>query len=131
MSQRIPSIICGPSILGGRGVFTIDDIPSETLIEICPVLVIPEQELPVIHNTVLHDYYFLWNEDGKQAAIALGFGSLYNHAHDPNAEYEMDFENRNIEIYSIRDIKAGEEITISYHGNPGSREQLWFRIKNE
>jgi uncharacterized protein len=130
MSQRIPSIIVGPSILGGRGVFTLEDIPVDTLIEICPVLVIPAEQVAIIHGTVLHDYYFLWNDEATEAAIALGFGSLYNHASAPNAEYEMDFENQNIEIYSLRNIAAGEEITINYNGNPGSREGLWFQVKN-
>ena len=90
--QRLPFLYFGPSPLGGRGVFTARDITPGALIEICPVLVLPAEELAVIHGTRLHDYYFLWGEDQQQCAIALGFGSLYNHASDPNAETVIDYE---------------------------------------
>lgn len=124
--QRLPFLYFGPSPLGGRGVFTARDITSGALIEICPVLVLPAEELAVIHGTRLHDYYFLWGEDQQQCAIALGFGSLYNHASDPNAETVIDYEKETIDIYGLREIPAGEEITISY--NRGAEEEfpLWF-----
>lgn len=112
----------------GRGVFTSIDLSSGDLIEICHVIEIPAVELPVIHKTVLHDYYFVWGEDNKSCAVALGFGSLYNHAIQPNADFILDFENKTIEIMAITDIPAGNEITINYHGQPGDEEKLWFPI---
>jgi len=126
MSQRSNKIIVFPSSLGGRGVMAIDDIAKDEIIEVCPVLVIPPKDVPNIHQSVLHDYYFTWGDDEKEAAIALGYGSLYNHATFANAIYEMDFEAMTIDIYACRDIKAGEEIFINYHGSPGAKDQLWF-----
>jgi len=124
--QRLPHIFFAPSPLGGRGVFTSEPIPKDSLIEICPVIVLPEEELPIIHKTFLHDYYFLWGENEEQCAIALGFGSLYNHAYDSNAEYIIDLDELTIDIYSVRDIEAGEEITVNYNGEPGDMKPVWF-----
>jgi SET domain-containing protein len=125
---QVPGLYIMETEKSGRGVFTSIDLSSGDLIEICHVIEIPAVELPVIHKTVLHDYYFVWGEDNKSCAIALGFGSLYNHAIHPNADFILDFENKTIEIMAITDIPAGEEITINYHGQPGDEEKLWFPI---
>jgi uncharacterized protein len=130
MSQRRSGLFVAPSLLGGRGVFTTESIEENSLIEICPVLVIPRQDVAVIHKTILHDYYFLWGEGEDQAAIALGYGSLYNHETIANATYEMDFDGECIEIYAVRAIQPGEEITINYHGEQGMTDTLWFEMKS-
>ncbi len=124
--QRIPSLYFAASPLGGRGVFSAAPIPEGSLIEICPVIVCPQEDLPIIHCTRLHDYYFLWGDDQKECAIALGFGSLYNHSFDPNAIYMPDFNGDVITFYSLRDIEAGEEITVNYNGDPEDPQPLWF-----
>ncbi len=126
MMQRLPHIFFATSPLGGRGVFTAQPIRAGSLIEICPVIVLPETELPVIHKTELHDYYFLWGEDEKSCAIALGFGSLYNHAYDANAEYILDLDEQTIDFYAVRDIEVDEEITVNYNGWPDDPSPVWF-----
>jgi len=110
----------------GRGVFTAAHIEKGSVIEVCHVLVIPKAELPIIHKTVLHDYYFLWGDHMEQCALALGYGSLYNHAVHPNANFILDIGQHTIDIEAIKDIAAGDEITINYHGAPGDEEKLWF-----
>ena len=110
----------------GRGVFTAVDVAQDSLIEVCQLIIIPVAELPLIHKTVLHDYYFLWGEDMQQAAIALGNGSLYNHALHPNANFILDIDRKTIDIVAIQDISAGSEITLNYHGEPGCDDALWF-----
>ncbi|MBK8626333.1 MAG: SET domain-containing protein-lysine N-methyltransferase [Saprospiraceae bacterium] len=75
-----------------------------------------KSQLPIIHKTVLHDYYFLWGEEMDECATALGFGSLYNHAIHPNANFILDLENNTIDVEAIKDISAGAEITLNYHG---------------
>ena len=124
--QRQSGIYFGRSDVSGRGVFTAQEIVSNALIEICPVIVLPAQEMPLIHQTHLHDYYFLWGEDQQQCAIVLGFGSLYNHSIHPNAEFAVDYQKKTIDIYSLRTIAAGEEITISYNGYREDDRLLWF-----
>ena len=106
--QRLPHIFFAASPLGGRGVFTSEFIPA------------------IIHQTDLHDYYFLWGEDEKQCAIALGFGSLYNHAYDANAEYILDLDDNTIDFYSVKDIEPGTEITVNYNGWPDDPAPVWF-----
>ena len=108
----------------GRGVFCGGDIAAGTLIEVCPVIVLPKGDLERVHGSRLHDYYFLWEGDGE-TAIALGFGSLYNHADDNNADYEMHFGDLAIHVIAERDIPAGEEICIDYTDGV-DRSTLWF-----
>lgn len=87
------------------------------------VILLSAKERKVIHETYLHDFYFQW--DGDQAAIALGFGSLYNHSSAANAEFELDYDFEQIRFRALRDIAAGEEITTDYRaGNP--QMELWF-----
>ncbi len=128
--QRIPSVYVTSSAIHGRGVFTSGDIEEGTLIEICPVIVIPEIELNAIHATILHDYYYYWGEEEKEAAIVLGFGSIYNHSFKPNAEVVPSYEDFQFSFYAKRKILAGEEITVNYNGDDdNSKEPLWFHDK--
>lgn len=124
--QRLPFLYISESLLGGRGVFTIEEIPVDSLLEICPAIVLSEWDMEQIHKTDLHDYYFLWGDEQNQCAIALGYGSLYNHSYHPNARYLLDFEQMTIDIYAIRDIEAGEEITVNYNGEPDDPSPVWF-----
>ncbi len=125
MLTRIPSLYIAPSPKGGRGVFTAQPIAAGNLLEICPVIVLPPEDLPRVHATRLHDYYFLWGNDGA-TAIALGFGSLYNHSSQPNADYEMHLADESIHIRSIADIPAGAEITMHYTDGGRKQTELWF-----
>jgi uncharacterized protein len=124
--MRNPTLYIAQSDLGGRGVFTGAPIEKGDLIEVCPVLVMKIGEMEILDKTTLYDYYFLWGDDQKQCVIALGFGSLYNHFCVANADYFMDFDELTIEIYAVRGIEAGEEITINYHGDPNNPEPTWF-----
>jgi uncharacterized protein len=124
--MRNPALYIAPSDLGGKGVFTGVPIKKNDLIEICPCIVLKEGEMELLDKTTLYDYYFLWGDDQKQCAIALGFGSLYNHFAPSNADYFMDFEEQILEIYAVEDIEAGEEVCINYHGDPKNTEPTWF-----
>ena len=112
--------------MGGRGVFTGAPIMKDDAIEICPVIVMKKGEMALLDKTTLYDYYFLWGDDQEQCVIALGYGSLYNHLAPSNADYGMDFDGQMIEIFAVRDIEAGEEITINYHGDPYDDAPTWF-----
>jgi hypothetical protein len=131
MAQRIPSLFIAESELGGRGVFTAEPLEAGSLIEVCPVIVLPEKDLPAIHGSGLHDYYFLWEEDQKKCAIALGYGSLYNHSYQPNARYDADYEGRTLDFYTLEDIEAGSEITVNYNGEPEVQTPVWFDQSEE
>ncbi len=126
MSVQQTAIYVASSELHGQGVFAARDIEEGEIIEICPILLIPKSELHHIRQTMLDNYYFDWGDDGEWYALALGYGSLYNHEYDPNADYGMDFEANTIDIYCLRTIKAGEEICINYNGEPGNLSPVWF-----
>ncbi|TAH12709.1 MAG: SET domain-containing protein-lysine N-methyltransferase [Sphingobacteriia bacterium] len=112
----------------GRGVFTAAEIPANTTIEIAPVLVLNEANRLLVEQTMLYNYIFEWGDGGKQAAVALGYVSIYNHAIDYNCTYEMDYDALTISIKTVRAILHGEELFINY--NPVGEEQapVWFEL---
>jgi len=124
--MRSRSLYIAPSTLGGRGVFAAVPIKKGQLIEICPVIILKEGEMKILDTTTLYDYYFLWGDDQQKCAIALGYGSLYNHYCPSNADYVMDFDSQTIDITALRYINAGDEITINYHGKPNDPTPPWF-----
>lgn len=114
----------------GRGVFAVSDICRGDLIECCPVVLIPENQVSFLRKTELHNYYFMWGDDEKhhKAGICLGYGSLYNHSYTPNATYKKLLDEKLIEFVAIQDIKHDEEITVNYnHGNPEDTSPLWIK----
>ncbi len=127
--QHIPSIYVAASPLGGRGVFTAASVPEKALIEIAPMLVLKAEDKENIDATRLFNYYFLWGENEEKCAIALGYGSLYNHSFEPNARYLADFESNTLHFYALRPIEAGEEITVNYNGQAQIQDPLWFETR--
>lgn len=125
---QIPGLYIKKLVNKGRAVFTSLDIPSGSTIEVCPVLVIPEQEVATIHNTVLHDYYFRWQKNQKGAAILLGLGSIYNHSERPNARAILSFEEQEVIFEAICEIPSGSEITFDYFDDDTREEKIWFEI---
>ncbi|MDA1231473.1 MAG: SET domain-containing protein-lysine N-methyltransferase [Planctomycetota bacterium] len=109
----------------GRGVFARTLIPKHTIFERVPLLVIPANEiLNCDHGKMLLGYIF---EYKKQVALALGYGSLYNHSYNPNARY--DDAGRQIKEFSaLRDIYPGEEITINYNGAEDILDPVEFPV---
>lgn len=126
MKQRMPSVYVTPSPLHGLGVFTASNIPIDSIIEICPIIFLPEEDIPTLKNTVINNYYFEWGPELKNGAIALGYGSIYNHSFEPNACYDIDMDNNRLYILAYRNIVSGEEITINYNGDPSDKAPLWF-----
>jgi SET domain-containing protein len=110
----------------GRGVFARKPIRQGTVIERAPIVLIPVGEVfSDAPRTKLADYVFTWGKD--TVALVLGYGSLYNHSYQPNASYYGD--GRQIQAFrAIRDIQAGEEITVNYNGSPNSRVRVGFRV---
>ncbi len=129
MSQRIPSIYVAPSPKHGKGVFTSEEIAKDNLLEICPIILIPAKDMALIEKTVIYNYFFTWGEDDKSGAIALGFGSIYNHSINPNAYYLVDYDEGTVLIYSKTDIMAGEEICFNYNGDADDKSDVWFDVK--
>ena len=113
----------------GRGVFTTEAIPAGTTIEIAPVIVLNQTERALVDTTLLHDYIFEWGINEHEAAVALGYVSIYNHHVDANCKYDMDFEHKTIQIQTKRAVAVDEELCINYNGDGVTDKPVWFDAK--
>jgi uncharacterized protein len=97
----------------GRGVFANRAFRRGEVIEVCPVILLPgitdEHQLGGMRN-----YVFMWREAGDVLAIALGYGSLYNHDPTPNAKFTLRYAKHEIVFRAIREITPGEQILVDY-----------------
>jgi SET domain-containing protein len=110
----------------GRGVFARRLIADGEIIERVPVIVVPAEQIRDAHGQDdLLRYVYEWGQG--TVALALGYGSLYNHSYEPNARYE-DLDGRTKLFVALREIGAGEEITINYNGEPDDRSPVWFDV---
>ncbi|WP_342515092.1 SET domain-containing protein [Sporosarcina sp. FSL K6-1522] len=112
----------------GRGVYATRDIKKGELIEASPVLVSCQDEWKYLEKTILFDYCFTWGNNYEHTAIALGYGSLFNHSYMPNATFVNNLDNLSIDFYAFNDIKEGEEITINYNEDVEDKNPLWFDV---
>lgn len=113
----------------GRGVFTRERIPANTVIEISPVIVMDKQDREHLDKTLLHDYIFEWGKEKDKACMALGLIPIYNHSYQSNCEYFMDFEEAMMLIKTVRVIEKGEELTINYNGDWDDGKKVWFDVR--
>jgi hypothetical protein len=112
----------------GAGVFATRAYAAGAMIERCPLLIVPPDQAPAVATSVFGDYVYEW-EGGY--ALALGSGSLYNHAPISNARYEMDYDAEEIHIMAERPIAKGAEIFINYNGDPNNPDPVWFELDDE
>ncbi|CAA6604384.1 Lysine methyltransferase [Rhodospirillaceae bacterium LM-1] len=113
----------------GRGIVAAEPIKKGELIERSPVLVIPETDRHKIDESILFTYVFMWEKDTTEedlysrkgrAGVTLGYTSLCNHSNDPNADFDRLIDESLLDLFAVRDIAEGEEITIDY------QMTLWF-----
>ena len=101
----------------GRGLYALRDFAPEEIIEVSPMLLLPEREVRA--KDKLAYYCFVWDEE--HYALALGLGSLFNHSPKANAYYEQDIRASVTRFLACRYIGKGSEITINYNGVPDDR----------
>ncbi|SJL07375.1 uncharacterized protein ARMOST_10722 [Armillaria ostoyae] len=104
----------------GRGIYASRFIAKRTLVEISPILLFSKEEYESHGRHTVLDHYTFKCQDGRMA-LALGLGSLFNHADPPNVTYEIDLATDSIRYTTVRDIVPGEELCIFYGHN------LWFQ----
>lgn len=126
MIQPYLTIVDTP--MKGRGVFTSEAIAAGTIVEISPVIVMSAEERVLLDQTRLHDYIFEWGPNRNQCCMSLGYVPVYNHSHNSNCEYEMDYETENISIKAMRDIDPGDELCINYNGDWNDPAPVWFQV---
>ena len=99
----------------GFGVFAEKKIRKGEIVEQCYFI------LSNGWDDSLEDYYFAAK---RKYAVFLGYGSIYNHSDEPNADYNINIKKRIATIKADRDIQKGEEILISYGDN-------WFKSRDK
>jgi uncharacterized protein len=110
----------------GRGVFARRVIREDEVIERVPVLVLPIEDIRNVDDwTHLASYCFNWGEG--TVALALGYGSIYNHSFRPNAKYE-DVGRQTKVFIALREIQFGEEITVNYNADPKDKTPVGFAV---
>ena len=95
------------SILGGWGVFADRHFLPGQLIEEAPLLPVDD-----VHQG-LNNYYFTPDKQDARY-LALGYGSLYNHATKANIRFAVDSSRQLLLLYAKRLIAPGEELCIDY-----------------
>jgi SET domain-containing protein len=94
------------SKLHGYGVFAAKTFRKGTIIEECYMIISRGGD------KVLEDFYF--DATKGKSAILTGYGVIYNHSEDPNADYKLNIKRRLATIKATRTIHKGEEIFVSY-----------------
>ena len=117
-SSKIPN--------SGKGVFATENIRKGEVIEVAPILILEFTDFIDTKWNKLFEYYF-WMDD--YVALALGYGSLYNHSKEPNAGYKLDQKKETITFSALKDIKKDQEIVFNYKGSSSEKAPLWFERK--
>ena len=59
-------------------------------------------------------YLFTWSPDRTVWAFASGCATFYNTSRNPNTFINRNYDEDRFEIYALRDIEEGEELTHTY-----------------
>lgn len=121
----------------GRGVFATCDIPAGQILEVVPVILVPKGNLfefaynggepsiwckipkkPSDPMTQLSRYAFSWTPDLD--ALALGYGSIYNHCREHTVDYFQNILGQSITFKTRVNVSQGQELFINYAYNPDS-----------
>jgi hypothetical protein len=117
--DKITLKLVSPEI--GLGVFATKTIKKNTLIERCPLIRL-NWHRNYHGDPQLHRY--LYTNKGCQCQecqahgpimfMVLGYGMLYNHHDSPNGIWNFHFKELYADIIANENIKAGEQILVSY-----------------
>jgi SET domain-containing protein len=114
----------------GRGVFAEQKISAGEIVEVCPVVPFQARwaDMPEEVQRVVFDWGRLTKQKPRHC-LALGWGSMYNHANPANVRYKAVADSLCMEFRAARDIDVGEELTVNYNETEGdvhSTIDVWF-----
>lgn len=107
---------------GIRGIIANNDIPANSLIDSCEIILIPNREVKHIDKTILTHYIYEWDENNW--CFVVGNCVLTNHSYQPNARYKMNFKTKKMDYFSLVKIKKNEEILVNYNGEPQNTDPI-------
>ncbi|HEX6977068.1 MAG TPA: SET domain-containing protein [Patescibacteria group bacterium] len=111
-----------------RAIFATRDFKEGEIIEECPIINLTPTERKHCSKTILNFYMYPWRST-RSASIVLGYGSIYNHSFEPNADWKQNFKTQKMVYRAIKPIKKGEEITVNYNGEPDDPTEIdWFEV---
>ena len=88
--------------------------------------------MSILKGSILVTYFFYFGRSKERTAIALGFGSIYNHSSKPNITYKIKPKEKLIEFIALDDIKKDDELTFNYHNGSSLKSKkrpLWFEFE--
>jgi len=106
----------GPSPIDRWGVFAVEAIPRQRVVaEYTGEWITSEQaQFRALRQ---RNYLYEWDEDWVIDGIMGGSGAQFvNHSCDPNLKFRG--WRRHVLLVSLRDIEAGEELTVDYDLSP-------------
>lgn len=107
-------IVIKLSPIQGYGVFATEDIMVGEVIEEAPLHMLPMNRGEVSDCMIDHRFNYPKNEFWTHQAVAWGYGSLYNHSENANADWRDNHQNKTFEFYAVKPINEGEEIFLYY-----------------
>ena len=109
--RSLPRLITRSSDIHAAGCFTLEDVPQGTIVLEYTGERITKEEGDVRYDGRPFTYLF-GIADGAIVIDGHGMAMFVNHSCDPNCETD-EIDGR-IFIQTLRDLKAGEEITYDY-----------------
>ena len=114
----------------GRGAYAARSHSAGETVEVCPVILfsgsfasVPDEVRKLLFN------WGVLSGVGSAHCLALGYGSMYNHANPANMRYEADPAVHVLRFIATRDIAVDEELTVNYNAVGGGHESTadtWF-----
>lgn len=116
----------------GRGVFSTRAFAAGDLVESCPVVLVNPEDFDAVPEPIrrlLFNWSALTGSGSGMNALALGYGSLYNHGKPANLRYFAAAADSTLVFVADRPIALGEELTANYNAGYGaadSNDDTWF-----
>jgi hypothetical protein len=122
-------VVVHPSEIAGIGVFAVRAFTPGELIERCPLLRVEGSAWQC--SAVLFEHAVTVSTRPLRVALPLGYGALYNHADDPNADWSVDLSAAAMEVAARRHISPEEEIFIYYGREFSAQEKVQGGTEHE
>ena len=127
LRKKTPMLLKLTQTSKGRGLEAVCDIKAGTVVEVSPIILIPRAAEKALEVAEIDGYPFIWSD--THLALAMGLGSFFNHAYEPNIKFEFSVPEQEISFRATKDIQQGEEVCINYNGDWGNEYPLWFEVK--
>jgi hypothetical protein len=99
----------------GRGVFAIEDIEENVVVEESHLVDSAVRIESVVLSHMMNNYFWA-TTDGERYLISLGLASVFNQSERPNLKFEYIVDENIYRFTTNRFINRDEELFIDYGG---------------